>query len=113
MSVQLRYHNPNPRRFQACCTATGIELCLGGARAAIAASLGRVIASCFSHLAMRAAQHQVMAGPNTTLSTSTLVLTVGYGNAPFLWRSGVNVCNASFWDASFPMSEALWRQFAD
>lgn len=51
------------------------------------------------------------------------VLTVlaEYGNAPFLWRVdrpeqggvGPNWVDGSFWDESFPMSEALWRKFAD
>lgn len=51
------------------------------------------------------------------------VLTVmpDYGNAPFLWLVnspdergvGGNLCDGTHWDASFPMSEGLWRKFAD
>lgn len=53
------------------------------------------------------------------------VLTVlaEYGNAPFLWlvdqpgQGGVggNICDGSFWDDELegPMSEGLWRKFAD
>lgn len=50
-----------------------------------------------------------------------LTVLVEHGNAPFLWRvsrpdqSGVgpNLCDGTFWDESFPMSEGLWRKFAD
>ena len=50
-----------------------------------------------------------------------LTVLVAYGNAPFLWRVdnpdeggvGPNWCDGSFWDKSFPMSEGLWRKFAD
>lgn len=50
-----------------------------------------------------------------------LTVMVDYGNAPFLWlvespdQGGVgpNLCDGSFWDDSFPMSEGLWRKFAD
>lgn len=50
-----------------------------------------------------------------------LTVMVDYGNAPFLWLVnrpdevgvGGNLCDASYWDASFPLSEGLWRQFAD
>lgn len=50
-----------------------------------------------------------------------LTVLVEYGNAPFLWRVnnpdqggvGPNWCDGSFWDKSFPMSEGLWRKFAD
>lgn len=46
---------------------------------------------------------------------------VDYGNAPFLWlverpdEAGVggNLCDGTDWDESFPMSEGLWRKFAD
>ncbi len=46
---------------------------------------------------------------------------VDYGNAPFLWlvdRPGAtgiggNICDGTSWDESCPMSEALWRKFAD
>lgn len=51
------------------------------------------------------------------------VLTVmaDYGNAPFLWlvnkpdQGGVgpNLCDGTSWDESLPMSEGLWRKFAD
>ena len=44
-----------------------------------------------------------------------------YGNAPFLWvvtrpdQGGVgpNLCDGTGWDESMPMSEGLWRKFAD
>jgi hypothetical protein len=50
-----------------------------------------------------------------------LTVMVDYGGAPFLWLAdradtvgvGENLCNATFWDASLPLSEGLWRQFAD
>lgn len=46
---------------------------------------------------------------------------VDYGNAPFLWLVdspddggvGGNLCDGTYWDQSFPMSEGLWRKFAD
>ena len=51
------------------------------------------------------------------------VLTVmaDYGNASFLWLLadseccgiGKNVCDGTYWDESYPMSEGLWRKFAD
>ena len=50
------------------------------------------------------------------------ILTVSpeYGNAPFLWLAtgadagvGGCLCDGSYYDASFPMSEGLWRKFAD
>ena len=51
------------------------------------------------------------------------ILTVmpDYGNAPFLWvvrrpdRGGIggNLCDGTYWDEDFPMSEGLWRKFAD
>ena len=51
------------------------------------------------------------------------ILTVmpDYGNAPFLWvrrsadEGGVGgmLVDGCCWDESFPMSEALWREFAD
>lgn len=52
---------------------------------------------------------------------SILTVMVEYGNAPFLWRVdspdevgiGPNVCDGTFWDESYPMSEGLWRKFAD
>lgn len=60
---------------------------------------------------------------NTASAAFIPVLTVmaDYGNAPFLWlidspeRGGIgsNLCDGSFWDESFPMSEGLWRKFAD
>lgn len=51
----------------------------------------------------------------------TLTVMVDYGNAPFLWlvdrpdQGGVggNLCDGTSWDKSFPMSEGLWRKFAD
>ena len=50
-----------------------------------------------------------------------LTVMVDYGNAPFLWlvdnpdQGGVgpNLCDGTFWDESLPMSEGLWRKFAD
>jgi hypothetical protein len=50
-----------------------------------------------------------------------LTVMVDYGNAPFLWlvdepdRKGVgsNLCDGTYWDESSPMSEGLWRKFAD
>lgn len=50
-----------------------------------------------------------------------LTVMVDYGNAPFLWLAdspevggvGPNLCDGTFWDESFPMSEGLWRKFAD
>ncbi|MFM8444414.1 MAG: hypothetical protein ACKN9W_13895 [Methylococcus sp.] len=51
------------------------------------------------------------------------ILTVmpDYGNAPFLWRVkephdtsvGGCYCDGTYWDETFPMSEGLWRKFAD
>lgn len=46
---------------------------------------------------------------------------VDYGMAPFLWhvdapnQSGIggNICDGTGWDESCPMSEGLWRKFAD
>jgi hypothetical protein len=46
---------------------------------------------------------------------------VDYGNAPFLWRLsspdqrgvGPNVCDGTYWDENDPLSEGLWRKFAD
>ena len=50
-----------------------------------------------------------------------LTVMVDYGNAPFLWLIdcvdkggvGANVCDGVCWDDSCPMSEGLWREFAD
>lgn len=50
-----------------------------------------------------------------------LTVMVDYGNAPFLWlvdspdKGGVggNLCDGTYWEESFPMSEGLWRKFAD
>lgn len=44
-----------------------------------------------------------------------------YGNAPFLWlvdnpdRGGIggNLCDGTYWDECLPLSEGLWRKFAD
>lgn len=46
---------------------------------------------------------------------------VDYGNAPFLWcvdapeevGVGGNICDGTGWDEACPMSEELWRKFAD
>ena len=60
---------------------------------------------------------------NTHLVSFVPILTVmpDYGMAPFLWLVdcpdeggvGVNICDGSYWDESYPMSEGLWRKFAD
>lgn len=50
-----------------------------------------------------------------------LTIMVDYGNAPFLWQVnrpeqwgiGGNICDGTYWDESFPMSEGLWQKFAD
>jgi len=50
-----------------------------------------------------------------------LTVMVDYGNAPFLWLVdkpnqrgvGPNCCDGVSWRSSFPMSEGLWRKFAD
>ncbi len=50
-----------------------------------------------------------------------LTVMVDYGNAPFLWlavgpdegRVGPNLCDGTYWDESFPMSEGLWQKLAD
>ena len=50
-----------------------------------------------------------------------LTVMADYGNAPFLWLAdspdmrgiGGNLCDGVGWDESFPMSEDLWRKFAD
>lgn len=59
----------------------------------------------------------------TADNTFVPVLTVmpDYGNAPFLWvvrepdQGGIggNLVDGCYWDESFPMSEGLWRKFAD
>lgn len=49
-----------------------------------------------------------------------LTVMVDYGNAPFLWLVdspdaggiGPNLCDGTYWDESFPISEGLWRKFA-
>lgn len=46
---------------------------------------------------------------------------VDYGNAPFLWLAehpdqrgvGPNICDGTFEDEDSPISEGLWRKFAD
>jgi hypothetical protein len=61
-----------------------------------------------------------------TISSNTsfvpvLTVMVDYGNAPFLWLVdspddggvGGNLCDGTYWDQSFPMSEGLWQKFAD
>jgi hypothetical protein len=50
-----------------------------------------------------------------------LTVMVDYGNAPFLWLVGSpdeggvggNLCSGVYRNESFPMSEGLWRKFAD
>ncbi len=57
----------------------------------------------------------------STTFVPILTVLAEYGNAPFLWlvdrpsQAGVgpNLCDGTFWDESFPMSEGLWRKFAD
>jgi len=52
---------------------------------------------------------------------SVLTVMVDYGNAPFLWlidtpdQGGIggNIGNAAGWDDLCPMSQGLWRKFAD
>lgn len=52
---------------------------------------------------------------------SVLIVMVNYGNTPFLWLVdrpegcgvGGNLCDGTGWDKSCPMSEGLWRKFAD
>ncbi len=56
-----------------------------------------------------------------TAFVPVLTVMVDYGNAPFLWLVdnpkqggvGLNWCDGTYWDESFPMSEGLWRKFAD
>ena len=58
---------------------------------------------------------------DTQPSVPRLTVMVDYGNAPFLWiakqpeKSGLgsNLCDGTFWDESYPLSEGLWRKFAD
>lgn len=55
------------------------------------------------------------------LFVSILTVMVDYGNAPFLWHVGApgqagvggNICDGSGWDEACPISEGLWRKFAD
>jgi hypothetical protein len=62
-----------------------------------------------------------MGNAGNTPFVPVLTVMVDYGNAPFLWlvespdQGGVgpNLCDGSFWDDSLPMSEELWRKFAD
>jgi hypothetical protein len=49
-----------------------------------------------------------------------LTVMVDYGNAPFLWLAnspekggvGGNLCDGTYWDESYPMSQGLWQRFA-
>ncbi|UZR28956.1 putative molybdenum carrier protein [Methylococcus mesophilus] len=58
---------------------------------------------------------------NNAAFVPLLTVMVDYGNAPFLWlvnspdETGVggNLCDGTAWDESFPMSQGLWRMFAD
>jgi hypothetical protein len=62
-----------------------------------------------------------MSQPDDTPFVPILTVMVDYGNAPFLWLVdhpeaggvGGNVCDGTSWDNDCPMSEGLWRKFAD
>lgn len=62
-----------------------------------------------------------MSGDADKSFVPVLTVMVDFGNAPFLWLAdkpedvgiGGNLCDGGGWDASFPMSEGLWRKFAD
>lgn len=62
-----------------------------------------------------------MSNAESTYFIPVLTVMVDYGNAPFLWLAdspdergvGGNLCDGTCWDASFPMTEALWQKFAD
>ena len=51
---------------------------------------------------------------------TTLTIMPDYGFGPFLWRTehadergvGPNICDASHWDPTMPLSEPLWLLFA-
>jgi hypothetical protein len=72
---------------------------------------------------VRPAVHNDRAMTTTSSAPLVPVLTVlvDFGNAPFLWlvdspdKGGVggNLCDGTSWDESYPMSEGLWRKFAD
>ena len=59
--------------------------------------------------------------PDDTPFVPILTVMVDYGNAPFLWLVdrqegggiGGMLCLGSDWDESCPLSEGLWRKFAD
>jgi hypothetical protein len=59
--------------------------------------------------------------PDDSPFVPILTVMVDYGNAPFLWLVdrlegggiGGMLCSGSGWDESCPMSEGLWRKFAD
>jgi len=58
---------------------------------------------------------------NVARFVPVLTVMVDYGNAPFLWLVdspddggvGGNLCDGTYWEESFPMTEGLWRKFAD
>lgn len=62
-----------------------------------------------------------MADRNQSVFVPVLTVMVDYGNTPFLWfiddpdtrGVGTNLCDGVACDASCPMSEGLWREFAD
>jgi hypothetical protein len=62
-----------------------------------------------------------MANDKPATFVPILTVMVEYGNAPFLWRVdhpdeggvGPNLCDGTGWVDSYPMSEGLWRKFAD
>jgi hypothetical protein len=67
------------------------------------------------------ATQPVRTSTNSQAFAPILTVLPEYGNAPFLWMVsapeqrgvGPNLCDGSWWDESHPMSEGLWRKFAD
>ena len=62
-----------------------------------------------------------MGNDDSTTFIPVLTVMVDYGNAPFLWHVGTpeqvgiggNICDGTGRDDDCPMSEGLWRKFAD
>ncbi len=58
---------------------------------------------------------------NSQAFVSILTVLPEYGNAPFLWivtapeQGGVgpNLCDGTYWDETYPMTEGLWQKFSD